>query len=142
MKARLVKCGLIIALAMITTLRGRAETATSSSIQDLRLYAGLTYTGAPGVAYELQYSTNLQDPGGWITLTNLILDTNRLFFVDLDSPLSAKRFYRLKEVAVHVTSASSQAGAQPIQPANAANGNRQSVLSAGLPTTNWGVLID
>jgi regulation of enolase protein 1 (concanavalin A-like superfamily) len=133
MKATWVKWSTVAASALAATCYSRAQTAAGSNIQDLRFYAGVSYAGEPGVAYELQYSTNLQDSGGWITLTNVILDTDRLFFVDLDSSLNAKRFYRLREVSSGVASG---------QPGNAVNGSRQSILSSSVATTNWGVLVD
>ena len=86
---------LAVFLAFFAAALSSIHAAATAAIQDLRLYAGITATGTPGVAYELQYCTNLQDPGGWSKVTNVVLDAKRLFFVDLDSSLNAARFYRL-----------------------------------------------
>jgi regulation of enolase protein 1 (concanavalin A-like superfamily) len=75
----------------------RGESAAPSRIQNILFYAGISYTGSVGIAYELQYTTNLNSPDSWMTLTNVVLDTNRLFFVDLDSPQKPYGFYRLRE---------------------------------------------
>ncbi|MEO7299239.1 MAG: DUF1349 domain-containing protein [Verrucomicrobiota bacterium] len=116
MRTILSEWALVAAFTLTVHHSGRAEPAIDGSIQDLRFYAGLTAVGAPGVSYELQYTTNLQSPDAWTTLTNVVLDTNRLFFVDLDSPTSAVRFYRLRPVATNESSTPeiSPANPQPI----------------------------
>jgi hypothetical protein len=86
-------CAVVILLGPRTL----GEDAAPPVIQSLRFYAGISYTGRGGVNYELQFSTNVNNPQSWLTLTNVVLDTNRLFFVDLDSPGKAAGFYRLHE---------------------------------------------
>ncbi len=103
MKTILTPLLLVVVLAA-AALSARAQPATTAGIQDLRFYAGITAIGAPGATCELQYTTNLQNADGWTTLTNVVLDTNRLFFVDLDSPLSAARFYRLRPITAETIS--------------------------------------
>ena len=112
MKTILSTCGLVAAFVLTVPHSGRAEPVADGNIQDLRFYAGITAVGAPGMSYELQYTTNLQNPDAWTTLTNVVLDTNRLFFVDLDSATSAARFYRLRPIAT------SEVLAPEISPAN------------------------
>ncbi len=90
---------LVLALAASALLMRAATPSATGGVQGLQFYAGITCTGTVGVAYQLQYTTNLQDSASWVTLTNVVVDTNRLFFVDLDSPQSAGRFYRLTEIA-------------------------------------------
>jgi regulation of enolase protein 1 (concanavalin A-like superfamily) len=141
---------IILPVFLIALSRSYARTE-AVAVKDLRFYAGLSYSGATGVAYQLQYSTNLQNPNGWITVTNVILDTNRLFFVDLDSPQSASRFYRVYEVPPSAKSVApeSTSGASAFVPrANPASGNDPGSQPgphqpAPVPlSANWGEMID
>jgi formylglycine-generating enzyme len=61
---------------------------------ELRMYAGITITGEVGTAYSIQWTTNVLDPNGWMTLTNLVLLASPTVYYDADSPSRVKRFYR------------------------------------------------
>ena len=57
-------------------------------------YAGLTITGVVGRAYRIEHSTQIEAPGTWQTLTNLVLSTSPQIWIDWGSPQKPKRFYR------------------------------------------------
>lgn len=60
----------------------------------IQMYAGLTITGVSGATYQIQYSTNLNSPTNWTTLTNLTLPSSPYLFFDVSSAGQPMRFYR------------------------------------------------
>jgi hypothetical protein len=53
-------------------------------------------TGAAGVTYELDATTNLMSPIGWLFVTNTVADQSGLFqLVDLHATNFPQRFYRI-----------------------------------------------
>ncbi len=58
----------------------------------LQMYAGLSISGTVGAPYEIQYKDDLS--ADWLPLTVIALPASPFFFVDANSPGSAKRFYR------------------------------------------------
>jgi len=68
--------------------------ALSPPSVDVHMYAGLTIVGDPGANYEIQYSTDLNSPTNWTTLTNLTLPVSPYLYFDLGSTNRPKSFYR------------------------------------------------
>ena len=60
---------------------------------DLHMYAGLTIATA-GLNYVLSYTTDLNNPVGWILLATNQIGNSNWFYLDMDSPFSPKRFYK------------------------------------------------
>jgi hypothetical protein len=58
------------------------------------LYAGLSIRGQIGANYQIQYSTNLNNPAVWMPLTNITLLTSPYLFIDPTPAHSPARFYR------------------------------------------------
>ena len=75
--------------------QGPPALAQSNASMTIALYAGLNITGTVGSNYLVQYSTNLSQPNGWQTLTNLTLTTSPFLLVDTNAPATAHRYYRL-----------------------------------------------
>lgn len=63
----------------------------------LNLYAGITIDGTVGYTYGIEYTTNLQDPNAWQSLTNVTLSQPVELWVDTSVPATAnpKRYYRV-----------------------------------------------
>ena len=57
-------------------------------------YAGLSVTGIVGRTYRIEYTTALPAANTWQTAAQLLLTTSPQFWIDFDSPLSPRRFYR------------------------------------------------
>ena len=55
----------------------------------------LTISGAVGTSCKLLVSSDLSNPGGWATLTNITLTTSPVSFPDPGDGLPASRYYRL-----------------------------------------------
>ena len=55
-------------------------------------YAGVSISGSIGCTYEIDYTTNLNNPT-WIPLTTNILSSNPFLFIDTNA-ISGTRFYR------------------------------------------------
>jgi hypothetical protein len=78
---------------------GVYEVVVNPANVTLGFYPGLTIGGVEGYSYIIQSSTNLANPSGWVTLTNLTLtqpiqlwmDTN----VNASSPFNSKTFYKI-----------------------------------------------
>ena len=68
-------------------------TAAPTSI-GVELYAGLNLSGTVGANYQIQCTGDLNAPGDWTTLTNIVLPISPHFWLDLSSPGKGKRFYR------------------------------------------------
>ncbi len=80
-----------------------AGSVTSAPVQlvvndacvDLRLYAGLNIAGQSGASYVLSYTTNLTAPINWFLLATNTMPATGWFYLDMDSPFSPQRFYRV-----------------------------------------------
>ena len=57
-------------------------------------YAGLSVTGIVGRTYRIEYTTSLPAANAWQTAAQLLLTTSPQVWIDFDSPLSPRRFYR------------------------------------------------
>jgi hypothetical protein len=62
---------------------------------DLRMYAGLNMSGLPGADYVLSCTTNLGTPTIWAPLATNTMATNGWFYLDMASPFSPQRFYKV-----------------------------------------------
>jgi hypothetical protein len=63
------------------------------------LYPGVTISGEVGYDYLIQSTTNLNDPGAWITITNVTLTEATQLWVDtnecVSTPTHVLRYYRV-----------------------------------------------
>src|SRR5438128_10359545 len=69
---------------------------------DIRLYAGLTTTGAVGTVYQIQYVTDLaqtNNASAWRCLEFLQLPASPYLWADKSAPANGQRFYRAVEFA-------------------------------------------
>ena len=57
-------------------------------------HAGLSVTGIVGRTYRIEYTTSLPAANTWQTAAQLLLTTSPQVWIDFDSPLSPRRFYR------------------------------------------------
>jgi len=62
---------------------------------DLRMYAGLNMSGLLGADYVLSCTTNLGTPTIWAPLATNTMPTNGWFYLDMASPFSPQRFYKV-----------------------------------------------
>jgi Ig-like domain-containing protein/beta-propeller repeat-containing protein len=65
------------------------------TLDTLNLYPVLTIGGPVGSHYRIDYADALGDTNNWIALTNVTLPANPYFYIDAQSPLSIRRFYRV-----------------------------------------------
>jgi predicted outer membrane repeat protein len=72
-----------------------ASLVLSDGCIDIRMYAGLTISGMAGGTYLLRYTTSLNDPITWTPLATNTLGSSNWFYLDLESPFSPHRFYRV-----------------------------------------------
>ena len=78
--------------------RAVAQTAVEL---DLRLYAGLSITGAVGTVYQIQYITDLaqtNNASAWRCLEFLQLPASPYLWADKSAPAAGKRFYRADRI--------------------------------------------
>lgn len=86
----------------LVTISNVFNSVTSAPVQlvvydaciDLHMYAGLTISGPQGSRYVLSYNTDLGNTNGWIPLATNVLGGSNWFYLDMESPFSAKRFYK------------------------------------------------
>lgn len=88
--SRLVRFGLIGACVF---LLGRTEAQTTPGIDALKLYAGLTLTGAVNSSVSVQ-AADVLTPDDWRTITNVVLPSSPYVWVDSLRPADGQRFYR------------------------------------------------
>ncbi len=73
-----------------------AGSVASSSVMvasvDIKMFAGIIVNGPPGSNYLIQSTPTL--PGGWTTLTNIVLPTQPYIYIDYSSPTNGRQFYR------------------------------------------------
>jgi hypothetical protein len=67
------------------------------SLLRLNMYAGLTIVGVTGGHYKIEYRTSFAT-NTWATLTNLNLPASPYFFIDMLSPGTDQKFYRVSPV--------------------------------------------
>jgi hypothetical protein len=67
------------------------------SLFRLNMYAGLTIVGVTGGHYKIEYRTSFAT-NTWATLTNLNLPASPYFFIDMLSPGTDQKFYRVSPV--------------------------------------------
>lgn len=79
--------GSIRNVSLTATTQGAAPTLAAN------MFAGVTLQGTPGALCQIQYTTDVAS-GNWLPLTNIAIPTNPYTWVDLQSPLNPKRFYR------------------------------------------------
>lgn len=63
-------------------------------ISNIAMVPRLTIHSDLGITNQIQYSTNLSGVN-WLPLTNVVVTESPYLFVDLDSPLYPRRFYRV-----------------------------------------------
>ena len=63
---------------------------------DRRAYTGLRITPSTCASRILSDTTNLAGPVNWLPLATNTTPGSDWFILDLDSPFSSQRFYRLK----------------------------------------------
>ena len=86
----------VLALAACWPAAPRAS-AQTPPVLDLRLYAGLTITGAVGTVYQIQCVTDLAQtntPSAWRCLEFLQLPASPYLWADKSAPATGQRFYR------------------------------------------------
>jgi hypothetical protein len=95
--------GTFIALALNLTNGFRGEIWQSDPIAespprapslDIGTYPGLTIAGSPGKPVRIEYSESMPPNATWQTLTNTILPTSPWLFIDTQSAIRQRRFYR------------------------------------------------
>ena len=64
---------------------------------DIRMYAGLSITGAVGTVYSVQYVTNVAQTNTWRCLEFLQLPTSPYLWADKSAAATGRRFYRAIE---------------------------------------------
>lgn len=88
-----------MALACATGPFAGAQTAAGL---DIRVYAGLTITGAVGTVYSVEYVPDLAQtntPGAWRCLEFLQLPASPYLWGDKSAPAAGRRFYRVRAFA-------------------------------------------
>jgi hypothetical protein len=71
------------------------ESNNSPRLLDLAMYAGITVGGEPGQTCRIEYVDAFGDTNAWATLTTLVLTNSTQFYLDQDSGIRSKRFYRV-----------------------------------------------
>ncbi len=71
-----------------------ASARGQTNLLGLRLYAGVSITGAVASVYAIQASTNLAKSNGWTCLAFVQLPATNYLWIDTTSPSAGQRFYR------------------------------------------------
>jgi uncharacterized delta-60 repeat protein len=74
--------------------RLNADVTSPAANLSLARYAGLTIEGQVGGRYRLECTANLTNQTSWQTLADMVLSNGTFFYLDMDSPGVARRFYR------------------------------------------------
>jgi hypothetical protein len=77
-----------------TTAFGSVTNTVPVAIAESGLFAGVTLDGPAGARYSLQFLDTLGATNNWQSLTNLSHPGGRQFYLDLNSPGAARRFFR------------------------------------------------
>jgi len=85
---------------VVSSLWGSVTNIPAQVVVDvIGLYPGVTISGEVGYNYLIQSTTNLTDPGSWITITNITLTEGTQLWVDtnecVSTPTHVRRFYRV-----------------------------------------------
>jgi formylglycine-generating enzyme required for sulfatase activity len=73
---------------------GPRVSAQTSPGLDLKLYAGLSITGAVGTVYSIEYVTDLAQTNSWRCLEFLQPPASPYLWADKSAPATGQRFYR------------------------------------------------
>jgi formylglycine-generating enzyme required for sulfatase activity len=87
----------LAALSLAVWAVGPRASAQTPAGLDLRLYAGLTITGAVGTVYSIEYVTDLaqtSDASAWRCLEFLQLPASPYLWADKSEPATSRHFYR------------------------------------------------
>ena len=82
------------ALFLCLGLASAVSTQAAASIEDISMVPRLLIQGDPGLIYTIEYADAVQT-NTWRSLTNVVVSSNPLVFVDLSAVGTGKRFYRL-----------------------------------------------
>jgi formylglycine-generating enzyme required for sulfatase activity len=85
----------VLCLAVLA-VEPRASAQTRAGL-NLQLYAGLSFTGAVGTVYSVEYVTDLSQtntPSAWRCLEYLQLPVSPYLWADKSAPATGQRFYR------------------------------------------------
>ena len=86
--------------AYTVTVQNAAGTVTSTAAvvtaTDIALYAGLTIAGRVGQRYRIDYTTSLNEPVVWTSLSTVTLTSSPMVFFDSSASANSqpKHFYR------------------------------------------------
>ena len=95
MKKRVSKqVRLFFILCWTASAVGPRVSAQTSPGLDLKLYAGLSITGAVGTVYSVEYLNDLASSNAWRCLTFLQLPATNYLWFDPTAPATGQRFYR------------------------------------------------
>jgi formylglycine-generating enzyme required for sulfatase activity len=97
MKTPFSKLLQFLSLLCLTVWAAGPRTSAQTPGLDLKLYAGLTITGAVGTVYSIEYVTDLAQTNtasAWRCLEFLQLPANPYLWADKSAPATGKRFYR------------------------------------------------
>ena len=81
---------------------GSRAVAQTPAELDIQLFAGLSFRGAVGTVYQIQYVTNLaqtNNASAWRCLEFLQLSASPYLWADKSTPATSRRFYRAVEFA-------------------------------------------
>jgi len=74
---------------------GSAGKCHGPTIISIAMYAGVTFSGAVGQTYGVQYTSDLSNTNGWVGVTNITMTASTCLWYDSQSALLAQRFYRV-----------------------------------------------
>jgi len=65
------------------------------SLESIEIIPGLRITGTIGTLFRIECRNELAPTNEWITLKNLVLPSSPYLFIETNSPIALKRFYRV-----------------------------------------------
>jgi hypothetical protein len=88
----------VVSNAFGSTTSAVAQLVLQDACVDIQMYAGVNIAGQAGSRYVLKASTDLNntDFSTWTPLATNVMGNSNWFYLDVDSPFSPKRFYRVK----------------------------------------------
>src|SRR6516225_3549186 len=92
-----MKSTLTVPAALILFWTADPITAQTPAGLELQVYAGLTFSGAVGTVYSIEYVADLaqtNNPSAWHCLEFLQLPASPYLWADKSTPSALKRFYR------------------------------------------------
>jgi len=69
--------------------------AATPAAVSIAMHAGITIEGVAGLAYGIQYNTDLTSTNGWLGLANVILTTPKQIWYDPQPASQPQRYYRI-----------------------------------------------